>query len=89
MSALQLQWWIIWLQLGALGIAAVVQYKQWHGARGVVMGLMCVLTATLMTQTDVANTQRLVRLLKYVHMPSVTQLLLDANVDSRRCAAAP
>lgn len=55
---MQLQWWIIWFQLGALFAAALVQYKEWFGARGVIMGLMCVLTAMLMTQTNVANYQR-------------------------------
>ncbi|KAK9918462.1 hypothetical protein WJX75_004233 [Coccomyxa subellipsoidea] len=57
-NAEQLQWWIIWFQLGALFAAALVQYKEWFGARGVIMGLMCVLTAMLMTQTNVANYQR-------------------------------
>lgn len=60
-GCIQLQWWIIWFQLGALFAAGLVQYKEWFGARGVIMGLMCVLTAMLMTQTNVANTQRRVR----------------------------
>lgn len=55
---MQLQWWIIWFQLGALLAAGLVQYKQWFGARGVIMGLMCVLTALLMTQTNILNNQR-------------------------------
>jgi hypothetical protein len=58
--AMQLQWWIIWFQLGALCVAALVQCKEWYGARGIVMGLMCVLTALLMAQTDIVNTARLV-----------------------------
>lgn len=55
---LQLQWWIIWFQLGALFAAGLVQYKEWFGARNAIMGLMCVLTAMLMAQTNVANYQR-------------------------------
>ena len=49
---------MILLELAALLLAALVQYRQWYSARNAVMGLFCVLTALFMIQADLANTQR-------------------------------
>ena len=67
---LQYQWWMIFMELSALLLAALVQYRQWYSARGAVMGLFCVLTALMMIQADLANTQRQVILLVACTVPS-------------------